>query len=266
MESTGFIHMSLTNLAAVMVFMLLVWLLSLARRDASIVDIFWGLGFILVAWISFFLGEGQGTRNFLVATLTTLWGVRLSMHLFARNWGHAEDRRYRSMRAAHGGRFWIVSLFTVFFLQGGILWTVSLVIQAIQHGGGPSQVTWLDALGLFVWTTGFLFETAADRQLARFKSQPHNQDKVMSHGLWAYSRHPNYFGETLIWWGLYLMALSQWNNAWVVVSPLLMTILLLRVSGVTLLENTMEERRPQYARYKRRTNAFVPWFPKKDTP
>lgn len=266
MTSLSFIHMSLWNLVAVMAFMLMVWLLSLAKRDAGIADIFWGLGFILVAWISFFLGEGQGTKSFLVATLTTLWGVRLSMHLFARNWGKAEDRRYQRMRDAHGERFWIVSLFTVFLLQGIILWTVSLVIQAIQHGGEPTQITWLDALGLFLWTTGFLFETAADRQLARFKSNPHNQGKVMSHGLWAYSRHPNYFGEALIWWGFYLMALSQWNNAWVVVSPLLMTILLLKVSGVTLLENTMEERHPQYAEYKRRTNAFVPWFPKKDTP
>lgn len=266
MTSLSFIHMSLWNLAAVMAFMLMVWLLSLAKRDAGIADIFWGLGFILVAWISFFLGGGQGIKSFLVATLTTLWGVRLSMHLFARNWGQPEDRRYQNMRASHGERFWLVSLFTVFLLQGVILWTVSLVLQAVMHGEAPAQITWLDTLGLLFWTTGFLFETVADRQLARFKSRPSNRGKVMDRGLWAYSRHPNYFGEALIWWGFYLMAFHQENNAWLIVSPLLMTLLLLKVSGVTLLERNMEERRPQYAAYKKQTSAFFPWFPRKETP
>lgn len=264
MESLSFTHIALYNLAAVTVFMVAVWLLSVAGRDASIVDIFWGLGFIVAAWITFFLAEGNTPRRFLVAALTTLWGLRLSMHLFARNWGRDEDHRYQAMRAAHGKRFWIVSLFTVFLLQGIILWTISLVLQVAQQTQTAAPLTWLDLLGFSLWTLGFTFEAVADRQLARFKSRPSNAGKVMDQGLWAYSRHPNYFGETLVWWGFYLMALNELKNGWVMVSPLLITLLLLKVSGVTLLEKTITDRRPDYAAYRRRTPAFIPWFPKKD--
>lgn len=264
MESLSFLPMSLINLGAVIVFMLCVWILSVAGRDASIVDIFWGLGFVLVAWVTFFLAAGSGLRRFLVASLTTLWGLRLSMHLFFRNWGRDEDHRYQAMRAAHGERFWIVSLFTVFLLQGIILWVVSLVVQAAQRFETSAHFTWIDLVGVSLWTAGFLFESVADRQLARFKSNPSNAGKVMDQGLWAYSRHPNYFGETLIWWGFYFLALNDPHMAWVIVSPLVITLLLLKVSGVTLLEKTITDRRPDYAAYRRRTSAFLPWFPKKD--
>lgn len=260
----SFIQIGLLNFAAIMGFMFSLWLFSLQKKDVSIVDIFWGLGFVLIAWITFFLSDGYGPRRFLVAAMTTLWGLRLSIHLFVRKQGQEEDHRYQDMRAVHGERFWLVSLFTVFLLQGVILWIVSLVIQAAQNIQVPSRITWLDALGILVFFTGFVFESIADKQLARFQSDPANKGKVMDQGLWAYSRHPNYFGETLIWWGFYAIALSRLGNFWVIVSPLLITFLLLRVSGVTLLEKTITERRPAYVAYMKRTNAFFPWFPKKE--
>jgi steroid 5-alpha reductase family enzyme len=262
MSLVQIIRLNLITVIAVMVF---VWLLSLLKKDASIADIFWGLGFILVAWLTFFLSQGYGPRRFLIIFMTTLWGLRLSIHLFVRNRGHEEDPRYRAMRAAYGKRFWVVSLFTVFLLQGIILWTISLVIQSALLIQVPAQLTWLDALGVLVWSTGFVYEAIADKQLARFKSDPANKGKVMDQGLWAYSRHPNYFGEALVWWGLYAVALNHPGNAWVILSPIVITFLLLKVSGVTLLEKTITERRPAYADYVRKTNAFLPWFPGKDS-
>ena len=264
MENMSFIQIGLLNLAAIIGFMFSLWLFSLLKKDVSIVDIFWGTGFVLIAWSTFFLSDGYEPRRFLVAAMTTLWGLRLSIHLFVRKQGREEDHRYQAMRADHGERFWFVSLFTVFLLQGVILWIVSLVIQAAQNIQVPSQLTWLDVLGILVFITGFVFESIADKQLARFQSDPSNKGKVMDQGLWAYSRHPNYFGETLIWWGFYAIALSHPGNFWVIVSPMLITFLLLRVSGVTLLEKTITERRPGYVDYMKRTNAFLPWFPKKE--
>lgn len=252
------------NLAAVIAFMLAVWILSLLKKDASIADIFWGLGFILVAWITFFLSGGDGPRSFIVVAMTTLWGLRLSIHLFVRNWSSEEDPRYQNMRSAHGKHFWIVSLFTVFLLQGVILWVVSLVIQLAFFVPSTAGLTWLDALGILIWGTGFVLETIADKQLSSFKSDPANKGRVMDQGLWAYSRHPNYFGEMLIWWGFYAIVLNHAASAWVILSPMLITFLLLKVSGVTLLEKNITKRRPDYADYIRRTSAFFPWFPKKE--
>jgi steroid 5-alpha reductase family enzyme len=251
------------NLAAVIVAVLFVWVLSLLKHDAGIADIFWGLGFILVAWVTFFLSQGHGLRRFIVLAMTTLWGLRLSIHLFVRNRGSDEDPRYQAMRSVYGKRFWIVSLFTVFIFQGVILWVVSLVIQSALFVQAPLSLTWLDALGIIIWCTGFVMETIADKQLFHFKSDPANKGKVMDQGLWAYSRHPNYFGEMLIWWGFYAISLNHAGNAWVIVSPILITFLLLKVSGISLLEKNIVERRPAYADYIRRTNAFLPWFPRK---
>jgi steroid 5-alpha reductase family enzyme len=252
------------NLAAVIAFMTAVWLLSLLKKNASIADIFWGLGFVLVAWITFFLSNGDGPRRLIVAAMTTIWGLRLSTHLLVRNWSSEEDPRYQKMRSAHGKHFWIVSLFTVFLLQGLLLWIISLVVQLPLFVELPINLTMLDGLGIVIWSAGFVFETTADQQLYRFRSDPDNKGKVMDKGLWAYSRHPNYFGEMLIWWGFYAMALNNAANAWVILSPMLVTILLLKVSGVPLLEKHIKERRPAYEDYMRRTSAFFPWFPKKE--
>lgn len=251
------------NLAAVLCLMIGVWILSLFLRDASIADIFWGPGFVLVAWLTFFLADGYWNRRLLMALLVSAWGLRLAVHIGVRNLGKGEDRRYRAWRKKHGRRFWWVSLFTVFGMQGLLLWVISLVVQAAQTSALPDRWVWWDTVGVLLWGVGFAFEAVADWQLHRFKADPAHQGRVMDRGLWAYSRHPNYFGEALMWWGLFLVTLSTPNSLWTVVSPLTITFLLLRVSGVTLLEKTIVETRPEYRSYMERTRAFLPWFPKK---
>jgi steroid 5-alpha reductase family enzyme len=251
------------NLTAALVFMFGVWLLSLVKKNASIVDVFWGLGFILIAWLTFTKASGYPARQVLLVLLTTIWGLRLSLHILVRNWGKGEDRRYQAWRAKQGERFWWVSLFTIFGTQAVLLWVVSLVVQMGQLSPVPNHLTVLDVLGTLVWGVGFVFEAVADWQLTRFKANPANQGKVMNQGLWAYSRHPNYFGETLIWWGLFLITLATPYGYWAIISPVTITFLLLKVSGVTLLEQTIPERRPEYREYIQNTSPFIPWFPKR---
>jgi steroid 5-alpha reductase family enzyme len=240
-----------------------VWLLSLPTRNASLADIFWGLGFVLIAWLSFALTGGYLGRKLLLALLTTAWGLRLSLHIAWRNWGQGEDRRYQDWRAKRGASFWWVSLFTVFLIQAVLLWLISLAVQFGQISPAPARFTGLDFLGSLVWAAGFTFEAVADWQLARFKADPANRGKVMNRGLWAYSRHPNYFGESLIWWGLFLVALATPYGWWALISPVVITFLLLKVSGVVLLEKDIVARRPEYQEYLETTSAFIPWFPKR---
>jgi steroid 5-alpha reductase family enzyme len=250
------------NLLAALLFMFGVWLISLVKKNASIVDMFWGLGFILIASLTYTQASGYPARQLPLVLLTTIWGLRLSLHILARNWGKAEDRRYQAWRAKQGESFPWVSLFTIFGTQALLLWVVSLVVQLGQLSPVPSRLTIWDALGILVWGVGFGFEAVADWQLARFKADPNNKGKVMNRGLWAYSRHPNYFGETLIWWGLFFITFSTPYGYWAIVSPLTITFLLLKVSGVTLLEQTITERRPEYREYMKNTSSFIPWFPK----
>lgn len=256
------LHTSLVAGAVTATAMLLLWLAATLRRDASLIDLYWGVGFAVVAWVSLASSPRIDTRTLVVASLTSIWGLRLSIHLLLRNWGHGEDRRYAAMRARHGARFPLVSLFTVFLLQAAILWFVSLPIQFVAVAGGAEFPTILDLLGVIVWSVGFFFESIGDYQLARFRANPGNQGRVLERGLWSYTRHPNYFGDACVWWGVFLFAAAA-GGVWTIVSPLLMTVLLLRVSGVTLLEQTIVDRRPDYAAYKARTNAFFPGPPKR---
>ena len=242
--------------------MTLVWVLSLLKRDAGIVDVFWGLGFVAVAWFYFFATDGFPARKILVVTLVSLWGVRLSAHILVRSLGRGEDYRYRAMREKHPRHFAIWSLFAIFWLQAAILWFVSAPLLAAQRSELPVGLTWFDHAGLALFATGFLFETIGDWQLTRFKRDPANQGRVMQHGLWRYTRHPNYFGDSLVWWGLFLIALSTPGSLWTIASPILMTFLLLKVSGVSLLEQSLRETKPEYADYARRTSAFFPWKPR----
>ena len=252
------------NLLVVLVMMSVLWLVSLRLKNASIADIFWGFGFVLVCWLTFFRADGYVWRKLLICLLVTIWGLRLSIHIAWRNCGRPEDRRYRVWRSEHGKDFWWVSLFTVFGIQGVLLWLISLVTQAGQLSRTPDRMVWLDMLGLLLWMVGFYFEAVGDLQLSRFRSDPQNRGRVMQTGLWLYSRHPNYFGETLIWWGLFLITLSTPKSLWTIFSPMIITFLLLKVSGVTLLEKTMVDSRPEYRKYQNRTNAFFPWFSKKE--
>ncbi len=247
------------GLAAAVVVMTAVWGLSLRWRDASIIDVVWGLGFVALAWLYFACGDGSGPRRLLVPALVTLWGVRLSLHIWRRNRGRGEDPRYAAMRAKYGPRFAILSLPIVFWLQAGLLWAIALPLFQVQRVAAP--LGWLDAVGLALFAVGFTFEAVGDHQLARFKADPAHRGKVCDRGLWRYTRHPNYFGDATLWWGLAAFALATPGSVWTLVSPALMTFLLLRVSGVTLLERGLRETKPGYADYVRRTSAFFPWPP-----
>ena len=250
------------SLGVALAAMLALWLVSLAVRDASIVDVWWGPGFVLLAAFAAWQGTGgDAGRLTLSVVCVTAWGVRLGAHLAWRNLGKGEDPRYQAMRRHWGERFWWVSAFTVFALQGVLMWFVSLPVQAVAvSSGGPLGL--LDALGAALVAVGLFFEAVGDAQLARFRSDPANRGEVMDRGLWRYTRHPNYFGDCCVWWGLYAIAAATPLGVWTALSPALMTFLLLRVSGVALLERSIGRRRPGYARYAERTSAFFPLPPK----
>lgn len=236
-----------------------VWLVSLAKRDVSIVDLFWAVGFAVVAWRTALTCDWTPLSWVLVA-MVTVWAVRLSGYLTWRNWGEPEDRRYGAMRDSWGRSFWLVSLLTVFWLQALLTWIVAMPVQTSIPRGGNFGI--FATLGLAIWAVGLVFETVADWQLSRFKAAAENRGKVMDQGLWRYTRHPNYFGEFLVWWGIYTATLEAGFLWWTLIGPVVMSLLLLKVSGVTLLEKSLKARKPGYEDYARRTNAFFPWFPK----
>ena len=244
--------------------MTLLWAASLLLRDSSIVDIFWGLGFVISTWFYFaFTPEGYAGRKWLVSLMATLWGLRLSIYLLYRNWGKGEDYRYQRWRQQAGRAWWWQSYLRVFLLQGLLLWLISSPLLAAQVSPNPRHLTWLDVAGLAVWESGFVFEVVGDWQLARFKANHANRGKLYKSGLWRYTRHPNYFGDALQWWGFYLVAAAASGGWLTVFSPILMTFLLTRVSGVAMLERDLVHSKPGYQEYVANTNAFIPWFPGK---
>lgn len=253
----------LFNLALVLGLVVLLWAASVRLRDASIVDPFWGTGFVVVAWSTKLLGGSDHWRSWLLVCLVTAWGLRLSIYLLRRNMGHGEDRRYAAMRQRRGPSFWWVSLGTVFLLQGVLLWVISMPIQAGQiatpaHGGFGV----FDGVGVVLFALGLFFESVGDWQLSRFRSDERNRGRVMDRGLWRYTRHPNYFGDFCVWWGLYLVAVAG-GAWWTIFGPALMSFFLLRVSGVSLLERDITDRRPEYRRYQQATSAFFPRPPRR---
>jgi len=242
--------------------MLLVWIASVVRRDASLVDRFWGPGFTLVGLVGLLFGAGYEPRRMLLFVLS-LWGLRLGWHLTRRNWGEGEDLRYRKMRRHWGEeRFWWVSLFTVFLLQGALMWVVSLPLQIGAQSATPVPLGLLDWIGLGVWVAGLLFEAVGDAQLRVFVQNPANRGKVMDRGLWRYTRHPNYFGNAVLWWGIFLVASHTEHGPWALPGPLVMTWLLRFVSGVPILERHMARTKEGWDEYRRRTSIFVPRPPK----
>jgi len=253
LPAAGIALASMLGLAA------LAWLVSVKLRDASIVDSFWSI-FFLAGLLAYVVVTGNsGARTLLILVIVTVWALRLSIYLTWRNWGEPEDRRYQAIRARNEPGFAWKSLYLVFGLQAVLAATISMPLLAAAHT--ESALSWIDYTGFGLWLAGFGFESVADWQLARFKAQAANRDKVLRTGLWRYSRHPNYFGEALLWWGYYLIAVSA-GGAWTVFAPVLMTYLLLRVSGVSLLEQDIGERRPDYRDYTTNTNAFVPGRPR----
>lgn len=240
-----------------------VWLLSIPLKNVSIVDICWGLLFVLAAWVYYSHSEGLASRRLLVTVLTTLWGVRLSLYLLWRNWGKGEDYRYQQFRRRYGAeRYWWFSFFQVFLLQGILAWLISAPLLGAQYANRLSGgLNLLDGLGLLLWLIGFTFEAGGDWQLARFKANPANKGKLLTTGFWHYTRHPNYFGDACVWWGLALFSLAA-GSIVPISGAVLMTFLLLRVSGVALLERNLTKTKPGYEAYMAQTNAFFPWWPK----
>ena len=237
--------------------MLASWSVSLLRRDASIVDIVWGLGFVVVAWAAKFVTGASGAGNWLLLMMVTVWGLRLAGYLAKRNLGNGEDFRYRAMRRKHGERFAIVSLYSVFGLQGALMFVVSLPVTLGQRdtNAGAGFVV---LLGFIVWAIGAYFEVVGDAQLARFKRDPRNTDQIMDQGLWGLTRHPNYFGDCLVWWGLAIVGSTQGAGPWAFLGAILMTVLLVRISGAALLDRLLAKRKPGYAEYMERTSGFIP--------
>lgn len=252
---------ALAGLVMVLAVLTGVWAASLKLKDASVADVCWGIGFVSLAWLYVAVSPALTPRSWLVAGLITLWGGRLSLHIFRRNHGRGEDPRYRAMRASHGRPFWWRSLFVVFWLQGALLWFVALPVLVAIRAPQPAALTVVDLAGLAVFGVGFAFEVVGDHQLARFTLDPANRGQVLDRGLWRYTRHPNYFGDAALWWGVYLVAAATPGGWQLLLSPLLMTLLLLRVSGVTLLEESLTVSKPGYGEYIARTPAFLPWFP-----
>lgn len=247
--------------AALLVVAIAFWLISLWRDDVSIVDSLWSLMFLLVALVYVAVSATGGPREPLVLAMVAVWALRLSIYISWRNHGQPEDYRYQEIRANNEPGFRLKSLYIVFILQAALAWIISLPLAAAISGAGELGV--LDFAGIALWVTGMFFEAVGDFQLARFRGDPRNRGKVLDTGLWRYTRHPNYFGNAMLWWGFYLVALSA-GGWWTIVAPLLMTFLLLKVSGVALLEKDIGGRRPEYRQYVQRTNAFIPGFPRND--
>lgn len=257
---------SMSCLGAVLALFFLLWLISLKVRDASIVDMVWGFGFVVIAWMALFTGGGAFPRRVLMTAMVTLWGLRLSAYLTWRNLGKGEDPRYQAMRRQHGDGFPLASLWRVFGLQSFIMWLVSLPVQAAQVAMEPAALGILDFLGLGIWAIGLFFEAVGDAQLARFKADPANKGHVMDRGLWRFTRHPNYFGDFMVWWGIYFVALATLSAWWTILGPALMSFFLMRVSGVPLLEKSLRKNRPDYEAYIQRTSAFFPRPPRPSPP
>jgi len=254
------INEHIISLLVIIVLTTTTWLVSLYKKDVSIVDSMWSIMILSACLVYIDIDVPIDLKSQLIVFLVTVWALRLSVHLTIRNWGEPEDQRYVQIRNKYRPHFAIKSLFIIFIFQALLAWVVSLPLNAAL---GITTFRWIDTAALLLWATGMFFESVADYQLTRFKRDPANKGKVMSSGLWRYSRHPNYFGEFLIWWGYYLFAVNS-DTWWTVISPLLMTWLLLKFSGVTLMESDISTRRPDYKNYTKETNAFFPG-PRKST-
>jgi steroid 5-alpha reductase family enzyme len=249
----------LAGLAVLAVLATLTWLVSVPLRNVAIVDSVWSLMFLAAAITYAVRSAPLSPRAWLVLGLVSAWALRLSLYITLRNAGHGEDRRYQAIRARNGPNFPVTSLWRVFLFQAVLAWVISLPLLGAVRGTAPFGV--FDVLGALLVLVGLFFETVGDWQLARFKADPANKGRTMDRGLWRYTRHPNYFGDFCVWWGFFLIALAT-GAWWSIVGPVLMSTLLMRVSGVTLLEKDIAGRRPDYVDYVRRTNAFFPGPPK----
>jgi len=251
-----------TNLLIVMTLMTALWMLSIPLRDVSFIDSFWALGMVIVAGTTYAMVGDGAARQQLLLLLTAIWGIRLGLHLFLRWRREGADRRYVALLAKAPGNPHLFSLRKVFLLQGPLLWLVALPVQLGQIETTPASLGIVAMLGAALAVTGILFETVGDWQLARFKADSASEGQVMDKGLWRYTRHPNYFGDACVWWGLYLIAAETATGRWAIVSPIFLTFILVKWSGAALLERRLKRSRPGYVDYIERTSSFFPWPPK----
>jgi len=254
------LNVFITATAAVMVYMTIWFFAALAMRRNDVADVAWGGGFIVAAAASLMVVGRPTERAVLVTLLVVIWGIRLALHIGLRNRGKGEDARYRKWREEWGKHFVLRSFFQIFILQGGLILLISIpVIVAVTARGGPFSA--LDVIGALFWTTGFLFEAVGDYQLVRFKKDKASRGRIMQYGLWKYTRHPNYFGEVSLWWGIYLIALSVPGGWMTIIGPVTITFLILGVSGIPMLEKHYEGNK-EFEEYKKSTSAFFPTLPK----
>ncbi len=253
----------LLNVFIVLIFYyFILFFIGQLMKNNSIVDIAWGMGFIILALYSLFHLSEVGPKNVLIVALIVFWGLRLSYHVAKRNLGKPEDRRYLEMRKHWGDSFPLLkAFFGVYMVQLILMYLIALPILLINLKANAG-INYLDIIGISVWLLGYIFESVGDAQLAHFIKKPENKGKIMTSGLWQYTRHPNYFGEATMWWGISILAISV-PLGWIgLISPILITFLLVFVSGVPLLENKYKDR-PDFIIYKKKTSMFIPWFPKK---
>jgi steroid 5-alpha reductase family enzyme len=260
---TEILQLLVANFAIVMAAMLLLWLLSIALKDVSFIDIFWAGGLVLVAVATFVQADGARSRKLLLLALTAAWGLRLAGYLFWRWRRDGPDKRYVAMIAKAKGNPHLMTLRQVFLLQGVLLWTVSLPVQLGQAATEPAALGPLAFVGAGLAVVGILFESIGDWQLAAFKADAANRGKVMDRGLWRYTRHPNYFGDLCVWWGLWLIAAETRIGLAGIVGPALLTWLLVQYSGAALLERRLKRSKPEYEDYARRTSAMIPLPPRR---
>jgi steroid 5-alpha reductase family enzyme len=250
-------------LIVILSMMIILWIISLQIKNVSIVDVFWGSGFVMICLLYFLKTGGFESRKILLMILVAAWGLRLSCYLVWRNYGKGEDFRYKKFRKDYGeGRYWWISFFQTFLLQGILMWLISAPLLGAQFYTRGNTLGIFDFVGVLIWILGFVFETGGDIQLARFKRDPANKGKVLTKGFWHYTRHPNYFGDAAVWTGFGFICIAA--GCYVpVLGSVLMIALIIKVSGVALLEKTLKETKPGYREYIEKTRAFIPWFPKK---
>lgn len=257
-----FFQIYFMGLIVIISMMIVLWIISVRIKNVSIVDLFWGFGFVMAGLIYFLHTKGFETRKTLLMILVSIWGIRLSIYLAWRNIGKGEDFRYQKFRKDYGEhRYWWISFFQTFLLQGILMWLISAPLLGAQFYAAKNQLGILDFIGVFIWIIGFVFESGGDIQLARFKTEPANKGKVLNTGFWHYTRHPNYFGDAAVWCGYGLICLSAGSYV-PLLGSILMIAIIIKVSGVALLEKTLSVTKPAYKEYIEKTSAFIPWFPK----
>jgi steroid 5-alpha reductase family enzyme len=258
----SFFQIYIQALLVIMVLMTTLWIVSILIKNVSIVDLFWGFGFILLAGFYFLRTEGNETRKVILLIIAGIWALRLSIYLTWRNIGKGEDFRYREFRRKYGeNRYWWVSFFQTFLLQGILMWLISAPLLGAQYYGQDKSLGFFDFAGIIFWITGICFEAGGDYQLAVFKADPSNKGKVLDKGFWRYTRHPNYFGDSSVWWGFGLICLATGSYI-PALGSVLMTALIIKISGVAMLEKSLKENKPEYKEYIEKTSLFIPWFPK----